>query len=92
MEIFFEILFDIIIEGSLELGTSRKVPLPLRILAMLILLLVYGGLIAIFALIAVRCWKDGDILIAVVVSMLDVIVAVASLYAVRKMYKKKNNM
>ena len=41
MEILFEFLFEIIIEGSIELGSEKKVPIPLRILAVFIVLAVF---------------------------------------------------
>lgn len=43
MEFLLELLFDIIVEGSIELGSSKKVPMPLRILAFCIVFLIFGG-------------------------------------------------
>ena len=45
MEVLFEILFEIIVEGSLEASRDKKVPLWIRIIAGLILIAVYGGLV-----------------------------------------------
>lgn len=45
MEEIFEIIFEIIIEGTVELAKSRRVPLPLRILAALLVTALYGGVI-----------------------------------------------
>lgn len=45
MEEIFEIIFEIIIEGTVELAKSRRVPLPLRILAAVLVVGLYGGLI-----------------------------------------------
>lgn len=45
MEELFEIIFEIIIEGTVELAKSRRVPLPLRILAALLVTVLYGGVI-----------------------------------------------
>ena len=33
MDVIFEFLFDLIVEGSLELGATKKVPMAVRILA-----------------------------------------------------------
>lgn len=44
MELLFEIIFELIVEGSLEISSARKVPLLLRIVAGLILIGVYGGI------------------------------------------------
>ena len=52
MEFLLELLFDIVVEGSIELGSEKKVPMPIRILALLVIwtiffgmggLLIYGG-------------------------------------------------
>ena len=41
----FEILFQIIVEGSLEASRDKKVPLWIRIITGIILIAVYGGLV-----------------------------------------------
>lgn len=45
MEILFEIDFEMIVEGSLNAVTEKKIPLFLRILAVIVLLIVCGGLV-----------------------------------------------
>ena len=45
MEIIFEVLFEFILEGSMGAVGDKKVPMPLRILAALILFIVFGGII-----------------------------------------------
>lgn len=45
MEILGELLIDLILEGSIGAVGSKKVPKPIRILAAVILALVFGGLI-----------------------------------------------
>ena len=44
MEFLLELLFDIIVEGSIELGSQKAVPMPLRILAAFIVLVVFFGM------------------------------------------------
>lgn len=44
MEILFEFLFQIILEGSIELGSEKTVPKPLRILAAFIVFTVFFGM------------------------------------------------
>lgn len=91
MDFLFEIIVEIIIEGSLELGTNRKVPLFFRILALLIFLLIYGALIGLFALIGIGCWQEGNIAAAIVVFILDAIFTVFVVAMIRKKIKEKNN-
>lgn len=45
MEIIFEIIFEIIVDGSLNAVSDKKIPLILRILSAIVLLTVYGGLV-----------------------------------------------
>lgn len=45
LEGLFEFLFEIIVEGAFDAASSRRVPLPLRIIAAVIVLGVFGGLI-----------------------------------------------
>lgn len=44
MEFLFELLFEIVVEGSLELGSKKTVPMPLRVLAAVISLFVFFGI------------------------------------------------
>ena len=44
MEFILELLFDIIIEGSIELGSEKKVPMPLRIIALLVVWIIFFGM------------------------------------------------
>ena len=45
MGIIFEIIFELIIEGSAEAVGHKKVPMALRILAGVILAAIYGGIV-----------------------------------------------
>ncbi len=53
MELIFEILFDLIVEGSVEALGEKKVPLVLRILAALFLIVVFGGLVGVLLFIGI---------------------------------------
>lgn len=57
MDALFEIIFSVIIEGSMDLSTGKKVPVVIRILAGLLLFAVYGGLIALFLYISFSLMK-----------------------------------
>ena len=45
MELIFEILFEFLIEGSFSAAMDKKIPLVCRIIAAMILIAVYGGLV-----------------------------------------------
>ena len=54
MDVIFEFLFDLIVEGSLELGATKKVPMAVRILVGFFLVVIYGGLIGLLMYAGVR--------------------------------------
>lgn len=61
MEAVFEFIFEIIVEGTIELAKSRRVPLPLRILAAVIIAALYGGVIFLIVWAGLGCFQSTDI-------------------------------
>ncbi len=45
MEIILEILFELIVEGSIGAVGDKKIPVPIRILAAVFLLLLFGAVV-----------------------------------------------
>lgn len=89
MDFLFELIFDVILEGTIELSTSKKVPLIVRILLLMIVLLIYGGMIGIFVMIGLECWQRGDSAAAIFVYAIAAILAVLVVYMIRKKCKEK---
>ena len=81
MEIIMEFLFELIVEGSLEASSDKKVPLPIRIIAAIILIAVYGGLIGF-------CFYSGIREKSWVLIVLGVIILVITVLGARAAYKK----
>ena len=81
MEFIFEILFELIVEGSLEAAGDKKVPLLFRILAAAVLILVFGGLVVflVWTGIADKNW---------ILAAAGVLLAVFFGFAVRKVFQK----
>ena len=75
MEIILDILFDLIVEGSIGAVGDKKVPLALRILAAVFLTVIFGGLVGVLVYIGLD-EKNWIILIIGVVIALAVIGAV----------------
>lgn len=88
MEFIFEILFEFIFEGSLEIGTSKKVPLPVRVLAMIFFVLMSGGFLALFLAIALEIMKNSTFLGWLLI-LFDLFMLGCIIYAVWKQVKKK---
>ena len=68
MELIFEIVFEFIVQGSLDAVQDQKVPVIVRILSALILLTVYGGLTALFLCLGIR--NKSILLIIIAIGML----------------------
>lgn len=58
MEIILEVLFELIVEGSVEALGDKKVPVPIRILAAAFLVLLLGAVVGalIYIGISERSW------------------------------------
>ena len=88
MEFVLELIFEIIIEGTIEIGTSKKVPLPIRIIALLIFLLIYGAILGVIAMVGIGIWQDGNTSLSFMVFGLDVLIALLVVCWIVKQYKK----
>lgn len=88
MEFIFELLFEIIVEGSLELGTHRKVPMPLRVLALGVFGFVYGGLMFLLFVSGIDAYKEGNLVAAVFFIAVSVGLLVGCIYMTRKKFKE----
>ena len=92
MEILFEIIFEIIVDGALEAASSRRVPLPFRILAALVIVGLFGGVIFLIVFTGVICLSSEDNLIAVAVILFLIAALVSALliWRVIKFYKNRS--
>ena len=89
MDLLLEMIFDLILDGTLEQMANRKVPLILRIFLLILLLSAYGALIILLAAVAITFWKRGDIIYLILVSPIGVFISVFLIYAIIKNVKKK---
>lgn len=53
MEIILEILFELIVEGSIGAVGDKKIPIPIRISAAVFLLLLFGAVVGAFIYIGI---------------------------------------
>ena len=80
MELIFEILFELIIDGSMNAATDKKIPVILRIIAAIILLVVYGGLVGLCFFFGIRNKSAALMLIGVFILTITIL-------GIRKTYK-----
>ncbi len=84
MEILAEFLIDLVVEGSLELGTSRRIPMPVRILALLVFTLIWCAVIGVVMLAAVLVMKNFSVLPGLLLVLFDVLVVWKTVVTIRK--------
>ena len=84
MEMLFEILFGIIVEGSLEASADKKVPLWIRIITGLILIVVYGGLVGFLLYEGIRSMNWG--LLAIGIALLAFFA-----FGFRRIYRRRRD-
>ena len=90
MEFIFELLFEIIVEGSLELSTHKKVPMPLRILALGVFGFIYGGLVFLLFVTGVDAYREGNPVAAVLLIAVSLGLVVGCIYMTRKKFKENS--
>lgn len=75
----FEILFEIIFEGAIGAASSKRVPLPFRILAAVIVFALFGGVIFLIVFAGINCIHDEELTNGIVLAV--ILFAAAALLA-----------
>ena len=88
MEFLLELLFEIIIEGSIELGSEKTVPMPLRILAAVIALTVFFGMGGLFIYMGYEATLGGDKTAAIAFAV-GTLLVLGGIFVIVKMFRKK---
>lgn len=91
MEFLLELLFEIILEGTLELGTSRRVPVVVRILALLLILALFGGVTILIVIAGIHVLKQGDTLVGALLLAASLLMALGSIYMVVKKIRRRQS-
>ena len=90
MEFVLEILFEIIIEGCLEVWSEKKVPMPLRILGALLFLVFYLGISGVLIYIGYEAMMSGEPVVAFLFYAVGFGLLIGVLYMIRKKFKEKS--
>ena len=88
MDFLFELLFDIIVEGSIELGSEKMVPMPLRILAALIVLAIFFGMGGLFVYMGYDAMLKGDKGAGIALFAVGVFMVFGGIFVIFKMFCK----
>ena len=89
MEFVLELLFDIIVEGSIELGSEKKVPTPIRIIALIVVWTIFFGMGAVFIYESYQAYLDGAMSGAVLAFVIGGFMVIGGIFIAYKMFKKK---
>ena len=89
MEFLLELLFDIIVEGSIELGSEKTVPMPLRILAALIVFVVFFGMGGLFVYGGYEAMLGSNKGAGIALFVVGAFMMFGGIFVIFKMFQKK---
>lgn len=85
MDFILQLIFELIVDGSVSSLDNKKVPLPLRILAAVFLIVVFGGIVALCIFVGINEKKWIVLAIGILIAVAVIIAAVST---VKKNSKK----
>lgn len=90
LEALMEALVELIVEGSLNIGTSKKgADMAVRIIALLIFVVLYGGFAAILFLFGCQAIREHHIAVGCLFISVAVAVLIGVVYLFVKKYREK---
>lgn len=90
MEFLFEIIFEIVVEGAIEATSEKRVPMPLRIIAAVIVVGLFGGVIFLMIFTGFICLRNDEKGMAVLMFLLAAITFVGLTLKAVKVFKNRN--
>lgn len=90
MEFLFEIIVDLIIEGSIEASLNKKVPKIIRYPLIIIIILFFGAVIFGLFIMGIAIW-DKNKYASIFIITISIIMLIASMYKFKKVYLEKQN-
>lgn len=90
MDFLLELIFEVILEGTVEASTERKIPLVHRIVAITILLVIAGALLGVCVAVTILCFKRNDVVSGISVIATGLFLFSIIAYGIIKKYKEKN--
>lgn len=89
MELLIEFLFDIVFEGCILIGSEKKVPMPIRILCLVIVWTLFFGLGGLFVYMGYDALLQNDTVAAVLLLGVGVAIIIGGIFIAVKMFRKK---
>lgn len=90
MEILLELFFDIIFEGSIAVGSEKKVPMPVRVFAGIIVLATFLGLGGLFIYMGYEAILENNMVFTIFILAVGLGLFSGGIFVIYKMFKDKN--
>lgn len=90
MELIFELLLELALEGGIEASKSSKVPKPVRYLIIAVITLFFTAVIGLIALVGALLMKD-NLLLGIFFILLAALMFVLCVIKFKKLYLKKRS-
>ena len=91
MDFIFEILLDLIIEGCFEASINKKVPKIIRYQLIALIVLFFISVLSGIFILGISLWKK-NIYGGMFIISISIILLIATIYKLRKMYIKRENI
>lgn len=89
LEFILDFVFDIILEGSAMIVSEKKIPIPIRIIAFIIVALLYVGIGGLLIYIGFLSLIEKDYIAALILLSAGLFVFIAGFFQIRKEIKKR---
>lgn len=91
LEFILDFVFDIILEGTIVIISEKKVPMPIRVIAGIIVALLYLGVSGLCFFVGVLSWGDREVVAALLFLVLGLFILIGGFIQMRKEIKRRNN-
>ena len=90
MEFIIDFLFEVIVEGATELCKSKRVPMPIRILAMLVCFCIFGIIAGVVYTSGYTFLSEGNNAVAITFFVIGSFLVIAFFYIIYKQFKERD--
>ena len=91
MDYIIEFIFEVLLEGSYEIGSEKSIPMPIRIICLLIVLIAFGGLGCIMIYPGYELILQNDIIPGTMSIVIGFILIICGIFVAVKMFRKKKH-
>lgn len=88
MEFIVELLVEIVLEGTIALGSEKKVPMPIRILCLIVTWIIFLGIGGLFVYMGYESLLDNDTMGYFILGV-GILMIFGGIFIAYKMFKKK---